>query len=237
MKQTRNIISLSLIFLLTIYLALFLFPQVIFANKLDYKSFIVYSHYKLDKNIFAILDSVENLVSKSELYNDRCDQNRIFICNSFLEYSFLALTQLHAFACINPLTNNIVLSTCNIVHNRIERNGDDNNIRTLCGTIAHEFTHTLIENKIGLFKNMHLETWKKEGYCDFIAKESSYNFTAGMQSLCANQNTSSPSFRYFKYRLYIDYLIKDRHLSFNEIINRNFVLSTLDTALKKKYCP
>jgi hypothetical protein len=98
-------------------------------------------------------------------------------------------------------------------------------------------THTLIENKIGFLKNRQLDAWKKEGYCDFIAKESSFDFTTGIQSLCANQNTSSPSFQYFKYRLYIDYLIKDRYLSFNEIVNDKFNLAELDTALKKKYCP
>lgn len=237
MKQTRKFISLSLTFLLTIYLALLFFPQVIFANKLDYKSFTIYSHFKLDKNIFTILDSAENLISKSELYTDKSAKKRIFICNSFFEYSFLAPTQRHAFACTNPLTNNILLSKCNILLNKIERNGDDNNIRTLSGTIVHEVTHILIENKIGLLKNMQLDTWKKEGYCDFVAKESSFDFTAGMQLLCTNQNTSSPSFQYFKYRLYIDYLIKDRHLSFSEILNDKFDLSKLDTALKKKYCP
>lgn len=66
MKQTRKFISLSLIFLLTMYLVLLLSPQVIFANKLNYKSFTIYSHYKLDKNIFTILDSAESLINKSE---------------------------------------------------------------------------------------------------------------------------------------------------------------------------
>lgn len=237
MKRAKKIISLLFTFLLTIYLALFLFPQIIFTNKVYYKSYIVYSHHKLNNNIFTILDSAENLVSKSEFYIDRPIHNRIFLCSSFLEYSLFAPTQRKAFACTNPLTNNILLSKSNVLLNKVERNGNDNNIRTLSGTIAHEVAHTLIVKKIGLLKNMQLATWKKEGYCDFIAKESSFNFTVGMQLLCSNQNTVSPSFQYFKYRLYVNYLINDKRQSFNQIINNKFDLMKLDMILKKKYCP
>lgn len=237
MKQARKFIFLFFTFLLIIYIALFLFPQAIFAKRVNYKSFIIYSHYKLSKNIFALLDSADNLVSKSELYRNKPMHNRIFLCNSFFEYSFLTPTERYAFASTNSFTKNIILSKCNVLLNRIERNGNENNTRTLSRTIAHEVTHTLIENEIGLLKNIQLDSWKKEGYCDFIAQESSFNFKTGMQYLCSKQAVSSPSFEYFKYRLYVDYLIKYQNLSFNQIVTTEFNLAELDEALEKKYCP
>lgn len=236
MKQTRKFIKISLTFLLAVYLILFLFPQLIFSNKLNYKSFAIYSHDKLDEKIFTVLDSSENLIINSELYNEKSSKKKIFLCNSFFEYSFFAPTQRHAFACTNSLTNNIMLSKSNILFNKIERNGNENNIRTLSGTIAHEITHILIENKIGFLKNIWLDTWKKEGYCDFIAKESSFDFATGIKFLCNNEGTSSTSFQYFKYRLYVDYLIKDKSLYFSRIVNDNFDLTELGKALEKKYC-
>ena len=71
------------------------------------------------------------------------------------------------------------LSKSNVSDNKIDRNGTENNRRTLSGTIAHEVTHSLVKNRIGLLKYMQLDTWKNEGYADYIAKESSFNFLIG----------------------------------------------------------
>ena len=236
MKKIKKIILFLLALLLSVYLILFLYPQIVFRNKFEYKSFIIYSHVQPDKNIFKILDSAESLISSSELYKNNTARHKIYLCNNFLEYSFFAPVQRHAFACNNILTNNIFLSKSNILNNRVERNGNENNFRTLSGTIAHEVTHTLIKNDIGFIKYMSLDTWKNKSYSDFIAKESSFDFIKGINILCNYQNTSSPSFKYFKYRLYIEYLIKNKNLSFNEIVNGDFSLSQLDRSLQKKYC-
>ena len=237
MKKIRIIILFSLTLLLTAYLILFLFPQIAFGNKLEYKSFIIYSHSQLDKNIFTVLDSAGSLISCSEFYKIKTGQHKIYLCNNFLEYSFFAPTQRQAFAFNNPLTNNILLSKSNILQNRVERNGNENNFRTLSGTIAHEVTHTLLKNYLGFIKYMGLDTWKNEGYSDLIAKESSFDFIKGINFLCNYKNSSLPSFKYFKYRLYIEYLIKDKKLSFNEIVHCNFTLKQLDKDVQKKYCP
>lgn len=236
MKKAKKIIVFSLAFLLVGYSLFFLFPQIAFRNKFEYKSFIIYSHSQVDKNIFVILDSAENLISFSELYKNKSKQYKIYLCNNFLEFSFFAPTQRHAFACNNPLTNNIFISKSNILLNRVERNGSENNFRTLSGAIAHEVAHTLIENYIGIIKYMRLDTWKNEGYADFIAKESSFDYMKGINSLCNYQSPSFPSFKYFKYRLYIKYLIKEKKLSYKKILSDNFSLQQLDEDIQKKYC-
>ncbi len=236
MKKIRKITLFSLTLLLTVYLMLFLFPQIAFGNKIEYKSFIIYSHSPLNKNIFKILDSAQSLISYSELYKNNAEQHRIYLCNNFLEYSFFAPAERNAFGYNRILENDIFISKSNILHNRVERNGNENNIRTLSGTIAHEVTHTLIKKQIGFIKYMQLDTWKNEGYCDFIAKESSFDSAKGIFTLCNYPTSSSLSFQYFKYRLYIDYLIKEKNSSFNEIVQGNFNLTQLQIDVKKKYC-
>lgn len=236
MKKIRKIILISTTLLATIYFLLCLFPQIVFKDKTEYKSFIIYSHSQPGKNIFSILDTADNLISHSEFYKNQKGKYRIFLCGNFLEYSFFAPTQRHAFASNNLLTNNILLSKSNIPDNKVERNGTENKHRTISGTIAHEVTHTLIKNRIGLLKYMRLDDWKNEGYADFIAKESSFNFLIGMYFLCNSQTPSSPSFQYFKYRLYVKYLIQDKKISFNKILNDHFNLKHLDTQIRKKYC-
>ena len=96
--------------------------------------------------------------------------------------------------------------------------------------------HTLIKTALGFVKYLFLATWKNEGYADFIAKETSFKFIIGMYFICNSQTPSSPSFEYFKYRLYIDYLINTKKLSFSKIANSKFNLPELDKQIQIKYC-
>jgi len=236
LKKTRKITLILFSFLVIIYFFLLLFPQVLFRNKIEYKSFVVYSHSQPGRNIFEILDSAQNLLSHTELYENENSKNKIFLCNSFSEYSFFAPTATHAFACNKLFTNNIVVSKSNIIENKVESNSKENNTRTLSGTIAHEVTHTLIKNKLGFVKYLMLDKWKNEGYADFVAKESSFNYLIGMYFLCNSETPSAPSFKYFKYRIYIKYLMEDEKLSFDKIAKRNFNLKNLEKEIRQKSC-
>ena len=60
-----------------------LFPQRLFANKLSYKKFTVYSNNKIDDNIKPILDNAMNLAQKSELYDSSYKYNIILCYNTF----------------------------------------------------------------------------------------------------------------------------------------------------------
>lgn len=237
MNKIRIVIFSLLILLLIICFVFFLFPQIVFGKKIEYKSFIIYSHSQVDKNIFVVLDRAESLIDSSELNNFKPELFKIYLCNSFLEYFFFAPTQRHAFACNNPLTGNILISKSDISQNLVERNDPENNFRSLSGTIAHELTHSLIKEYVGFFRYMQLDTWINEGYADFIAKESSFNFQKGLALLCKHENSSKTSFRYFKYRLYIEYLIKDKKIAGNQILAGNFSLTKLDKEIYQKYCP
>jgi hypothetical protein len=236
MKKVQKIIFISVFTLVSAYLLILLYPCLLFKQRIDYKSFIVYTHSTPDKNIFPILDSAENLLSHSELYKKQTGKYQLFFCNNFFEYCFFAPTESHAFASNNILTNNIFFSKTNISQNTIERNGMENNTRTLSGTIAHEATHSLVKRDLGFVKYLFLATWKNEGYADFIAKETSFKFIIGMYFICNSQTPSSPSFEYFKYRLYIYYLINTKKLSFSKIANSKFNLPELDKQIQIKYC-
>lgn len=111
-----------------------------------------------------------------------------------------------------------------------------NNIRTLSGVISHETTHTLVRNYLGLLPYLFVSKWKNEGYCDYIADESSYPFDKGMEEFCRHQNDKSPSFEYFKFRLYIKYLIENHKLSIKKILSMNFNISTLDNNTRNFIC-
>ena len=121
-----------------------------------------------------VLDKSEKLLKGTELFKIGINQD-IFICSSYNEFTFFAPMSRKAYSINNPISQNIFLTKSSISGNYILRNGDENNKYSLSGVIAHETVHSLLRNELGLLKYKLLPSWKNEGYCDFIANESSFD--------------------------------------------------------------
>ena len=238
MIRTKRIFNWIFKVLILSYILLICFPHLLFANKFDYKNFSVYYHSNdiNTEELKLVLDKSENLLKKSELFQKGTSQD-IFICNGYSEFTFFALLSRKAFAVNYPISQNIFISKSSISQNYILRNGKENNKRTLSGVIAHETVHSLLENKLGLLKYKLLPSWKNEGYCDFIANESSFNKQKGVKEICNDtENTDIPSFKYFKYRIITEYLFEERKIALEKFLNDDFELEEINKNLKKKYC-
>ncbi len=238
MKKTKKILNWVFGGISLAYILIIIFPSFLFANTLEYKSFSVHYHSNdiNTEQLKLVLDESEKLLMNTELFKTKINQD-VFICNSFNEFTFFALLSRKAFAVNYPITQNIFLSKSSISENFILRNGNKNNKRTLSGVIAHETIHSLLENKLGTLKYKLLPSWKNEGYCDFIANESSFNEQKGLQDICDDkENSGTPSFKYFKYRILTQYLFKERKISIEEFLNNDFELDKVNQNLKKKYC-
>ena len=238
MKKTKKILKWIIGGGSLIYILIILFPQFIFTNKLEYKNFSVYynSNEVSTEKLKSILNNAEQLLKSTELFENRITQD-VFIYDNFSVFAFFAPLSRKAFAVNYPLTQNIFLSKSSISEDLIFRNGENNNQRTLSGVIAHETTHSLLENKLGTIKYKIFPSWKNEGYCDFIANESSYDEQEGLSWICnKKENSNNPSFKYFKYRLITDYLFKERKISMEEFLTKKFDLDELNEDIKEKYC-
>ena len=238
MKKTKKIISLLLGGLSLTYAGIIIFPSFLFANNLKYKSFNVFYHsFEINvEKLKSVLDKSQNLLNNTELYEAGINQD-IFICSSYTEFTFFALMSRKAFGVNNPFSQNIFLSKSSISENYILRNGEENNKYSLSGVITHETVHSLLRNELGLLKYKLLPSWKNEGYCDFIANESSFDEKKGLTDICNDEvNSESASFKYFKFRKITQYLFEDRKVSLNKYLDEDFDLENINNNLKEKYC-
>ena len=238
MKKTKKIFNWILTGIGCSYLIITFFPTFLFANKLEYKNFSVYYHSN-DMNISElklVLDKSEKLLKGTELFKIGITQD-IFICSSYNEFTFFAPISRKAYGINNPISQNIFLTKSSISGNYILRNGDENNKYSLSGVIAHETVHSLLRNELGLLKYKLLPSWKNEGYCDFIANESSFDEKKGLTDICNDEvNSESASFKYFKFRKITQYLFEDRKVSLNKYLDEDFDLENINNNLKEKYC-
>ena len=77
-----------------------------------------------------------------------------------------------------------------------------------------------------------IKTWKEEGYCEYIAEESSFGFEKGLNLFMQEKKVTGNSYDYFKYRLYVQYLIDFKKMSIDEIFEKKFNINKLEAEIR-----
>lgn len=214
-----------------------LFPQQLFAKKISYEKFTVYSNDKVDDNIKTVLGNALILVQKSELYDSNYDYNIVLCNNSF--YNKIDDKLLGVGRTARATLKNVIIKV------RID---PKNNLAfptfhkacevSLTEVIAHEMIHLLQAHKYGI-RNFnpfsHPEFWKLEGYPDYISKQKKlsgkdYSLTSDIDRyvnlkskatdiwiLSEEGGCEVPDY-YYKGKLMMEYLIDIKHLSYDQIL-------------------
>ncbi|MFN2475539.1 MAG: hypothetical protein ABR526_04270 [Chthoniobacterales bacterium] len=117
-----------------------------------------------------------------------------------------------------PWSGHIFVADADISRNVSHSSATAYNTRTLSGVIAHEITHELIVHHLGLLRAVRLPSCVVEGYCDYIARESSFSEEKGMQLVARGEEDSSASFNYFVDRKMITHLLETKGYSFDQVV-------------------
>jgi hypothetical protein len=202
-----------------LYLALLCFPQVLFAYNVSAKGVTIYSRAPLPSETTSRIEEAVLLVGRSELAVPGRTE-RIFVCNSPWLFRLFSPVSPRSFALSYPVTDNVFIAQADLASDVARSSAPDNNRRAFSSVAAHEITHGLIRRRLGLLRGIRLPSWIAEGYCDYVARESSFPEDEGIRNLREDKKDPSPSFQYFVYRQMVRHLIEDRHFSFDEIATR-----------------
>jgi len=236
-RRARNWISLTLPLLtLALYVTVMAFPYPFFSHEVHFENITVYSDQSISPALLSILNDVQGRLQKSPL-NDPTLQHRLFICNKGWLFTFLANTDYRAGG-VNKawLNQNIFLRRSDIERNRLigpsgkEVSGE----RTLAYFITHEIAHSLEVHLLGRYEYIRLPAWKREGYADYIARDSEFVFAERLAALQNNAPEMSPqgSGLYLRYELFVAYLLDVAHLTPEEMLTDSFAEAALEHTLR-----
>lgn len=161
-------LTVTVLFIAGLLLIIVLNPILTYANKTTYKSFTIFHDLPLDPTLTSKLDRATELLKESEFYNPDL---RLDIClNDNSKYpNIIRAIRGQAFAW--GFYDKVVLQgTMNGKGNYVELNGYQWNLIQL---LAHEMTHCLQFDKLGLWKSnpvASIDNWKWEGYAEFISR-------------------------------------------------------------------
>ena len=207
----------TLVVLVLLYVGLYSFPQVLFPYSYSTQGVTIYARFPLPSETAERIAAIVKLIDRSELAVAGRTE-RIFVCNQPWLFRLLSPTSAGAFAYSLPVTDNVFVANADLVYNVARSAAPDFNTRSFSAVAAHEITHGLIRHRVGLFRSR--PTWVVEGYCDYVARESSFPEAKGIHLLATGQQDPSGTFQYFIYRQMVSYLVEDRHFSFQQIVDR-----------------
>ena len=231
--RTYKIFEYVFFGLFTAYFLTIAFPQYLFANQVSHGKFQVYSRQPLDENINMVLDSAEARLVKSPIY-DETAARRIFLTDSNGFYIFLSNKAFRSFANSVPMLDNILVNRSDAAGDKVFVDRAVRNSRSLSGVIAHEVTHLFIRKKFGIARVMFsMPAWKNEGYCEYIAGDTTITFEDGVKLWQEAPNDDS-KYAYFKYHQMVKYLLDDEKISVEELFDRDFDRKELEAKVFAK---
>ena len=197
------------------YLLLIFNPNLLFAHSLRIGPFDIHSDRPIAKQVRDVAANAERRLAASPLYAD--DQRfEIFIAEDDWRRWLLNPRGAKAFGAHIIFTGKIILNRCDIEANRIFNDRPLYNVRPLHSVIAHECTHRMIRERLGLLGALRLPTWKDEGYCEYVSGDPSFDTERAIEMLADGQAHDSPAFRYACWLLAVRHLLDEREVSVND---------------------
>jgi len=205
-------------FIAIAYLLLLYFPQPLFAYSTTYERFDVHAREPIDAGIDKVLDRAEARLKTSPLYNAEL-RGPIFLTNGFGTYALLSHKAYNSFGNSVPFVSNVFINKADIEGDRVFVNREKNNSRFLSGVIAHEITHLFIRQRYGTLTSMLQPAWKNEGYCEYIAGDSTIPLEEGLRLWRENPDDDT-GYRFTKYHAMVKYLLEKEGMTVDDLFNR-----------------
>ena len=219
LRRVYKITSISAAVVAVAYLFLLFFPQPLFAYSVQYGNFNIHSREPIGPEIEAVLDQAEVRLRRSPIYDETVGRH-VYLTNGYGMYAFLSHRAYASFANSVPFIENVFINKTDIAADRVYMNREFSNSRSLSGVIAHEITHLFIHRRLGTLKSISTPIWKKEGYCEYIAGDSTITLEEGIRRWRENPSNDA-TYRYIKYHLMVKYLLETENLSVDDLFQRS----------------
>jgi len=226
MKFNKRIFwrTLSILALVPLLMLLLLnVPYPLFSTSVSANNLTLYSDRTFDSAAGQhILELAAAKLAQSPLYSTG-QKHQVFICNAAWRQRLFFLHR-YGVGGVNyyPFTTNIFMRNSIVDENALI--GPSGNRatgeRTLDFFIAHEITHTLTGQAMGTRAFMLLPEWKREGYADYVARKSVFNYDEAKRAFLAGDPRMDPvkSGLYLRYNLLVAYLLDKKHWRVQQIL-------------------
>ena len=187
-RRCEHVLNVSLL----LYLGVHFYPQPLFGHQLDHKGITLYSTQPIPVDQGEeLLSQIRSEISVSEIHDSK-KKFEIFICNSKALYTFLGPLSREAFGFFYL---NTIIAHADLETNMAKAYRANHNTRSFTSVATHEICHEMIRDKFGFLSSYTKPKWLHEGYCEYIAKESTFPENLGYEMIAKGKADKSNSFK------------------------------------------
>ncbi|MBU3991697.1 MAG: hypothetical protein KKA12_03995, partial [Alphaproteobacteria bacterium] len=147
-------------------------PLLLFPYKTELRGFTVRSELPLSRaELEPVLADAERRIATSPLARGKQPRN-LYLTIGTWRWNWVALTQRNNFAVSRFLTDSIIFNRTDVARNIVHSRRQIGSTRALSSDIAHEVAHGMIRHHFGMLTALTAPKWVIEGYCDYVAGES-----------------------------------------------------------------
>lgn len=203
----RTMMALAAV--LAAYATLLAFPEPLFTYHVERGNARLYSDRPLPSAAAGYLDAALVRLARSPWDNPALS-HRIFLCQNRWHWLLFTLLK-HKVGAINCvyLNRNIFLRNVNWATGRIiaESGREVEGERDLPYYLAHEMAHGLTVARIGRWRYYRSESWKREGYADYVGM-AAFDFGAYLEKFRRGDPKMDPASGYYwRYLLLVGFVL------------------------------
>ena len=219
-KSIYKIVSIVVPIAAFFYLILLAFPQALFAYSTEHGKFRVYSREVIGEEIVQVLNRAEAKLMMSPIYDGEARRD-VYLTGSHGMYALLSHKAYRSFANSVPYIDNIIINKTDISADRVILNREFSNTRSLSGVIAHETAHLFIRKRYGAISASLMPTWKNEGYCEYIAGDTTITLEEGIRRWRESPKDDT-NYRFIKYQLMVQHLLEREGASVDDLFTKSW---------------
>ncbi len=237
MKRRLRVAGLLLLAVITAYGVLHVFPQPLFPYALRQGTVVLHARAPFPTGTTALLVEVERRLAKSPLF-DATQTHHVFLCDTPGLYAFFVPHHPRTGAeTFFWLGNQIFLRPSRLEADRligpsgVEVTGN----RTLTYFLAHELTHAMTADAVGVWRYVKLQRWQQDGYADYVAKAGDFDVEGAVRGLRSDAAELDPdrSGLYLRYHLLVSELLDHRGVSVADLLSGPRDAAPIEAALRR----
>ena len=216
-KRRRRRFDCAVLAAVGLYLGLLHEPRPLFAHTRRAGPFDIYSEHPASSELDSRLDAARLRIEKSPLYRSGT-RFKLAFADTAWRRRLLSPLAGGAFGSTLAASGLIVLNRAEPGRDVIVNDRTDYARRSLTEVIAHECTHRLLRDRLGVLGSQLLPTWIAEGYCDYVAGGTTIPREVGEPALISLSAGDQPAWRYFASWFAVRHLLEVEHYTVKELL-------------------
>jgi hypothetical protein len=210
--------ALALLVLLGLYFTTLMRPQLFFSWARDGVAIRVHSDETIPDAALGVISLAESRIRGSTLFV-ATRSYPVYVCNARWHWNYFSGFNARSRGFQTALGRAAFIRPARWESNQLAGPDGRDGPRSLDRYIAHELTHMMVADHIGIIAARRLPVWLREGYAEYVARRDSFDYAATRAQLLAGDEEFATRDRYWKYLLLVTHLLDREGMDLRVLLN------------------